>query len=336
MRTFPSPGASDRVVRSSATALAGVVVGVVSLVAATRVAHGPLPVAVGHLGRLSPLPLALAAVSAVLVPSATAAAWRSGLSAVGETLTYRQAWACYGLGSLANTFLPGKLGEAARIEAFARRLDHPRRRWLAGGVSATVAFCQSAVFAVLLTLGAAGGALPAWAVGPAVGLPALLWLGRVVFVRRRAGARVECLRAATTLSLSAWARLLAWIAAGTFARLLLAAAILNALSAPRPLTGAVVAIVAQALGRAVPFAPGGAGVPAAVMAIGLSRAGIDGATAAAAALSFHAFETGAAIVFGGSGWLVARLVPGVDTQSAGGPDGLPERGPAVAAAAAAS
>jgi uncharacterized membrane protein YbhN (UPF0104 family) len=73
--------------------------------------------------------------------------------------------------------------------------------------------------------------------------------------------------------------------------------------------GATVAIASHALGSAVPFAPGGAGVPALTMAVGLTQAGLDPATSAGAALLIHSFETAACVIFGLSGWLVLRVAP---------------------------
>jgi uncharacterized membrane protein YbhN (UPF0104 family) len=75
---------------------------------------------------------------------------------------------------------------------------------------------------------------------------------------------------------------------------------------PRARVG--IAPVAWLRSGAVPFVPGGA-VGAAAMAMGLDRAGLDPAAAAAAALSFHAIETAASLLFGGAGWLQLRSRP---------------------------
>ena len=136
---------------------------------------------------------------------------------------------------------------------------------------------------------------------------------------------------ATALTATAWARLLGCVSVGALARLLLATAVLDALSVPHPLAAAVVGIGALALGNALPLAPGAAGVPAAAMAVGLSRSGIDTGSAVAAAISFHAFETAAAIVFAAVGWLVMRGMP----QPGGHPGARPaardrDRPPAAA------
>jgi uncharacterized membrane protein YbhN (UPF0104 family) len=204
------------------------------------------------------------------------------------------------MGCLANTVLPARLGEAVRIESFARRSAGSDRRLCAVGAAAAIGLGQSLVFGVVIALGAAGGFLPAWAAATlalpvAATLVALRW--------RRSGrlARVGIARAA-------WLRSLGWIGASSVARLGTAAAVLAALSAHGPVGLAFVAIGARALGGAVPFVPGGA-VGAAAMAMGLDRAGLDPAAAAAAALSFHAIETAASLLFGGAGWLQLRSRP---------------------------
>jgi uncharacterized membrane protein YbhN (UPF0104 family) len=224
-------------------------------------------------------------------------------------MTFREAWGCYGFGCLANTVLPGKMGEAVRVESFARRNEHRQRRWLAGGVSATIGLGQSVVFAIILTVGAIGGALPLWAAALSFALPVAGIGGGALVVRHRRDGRLVCLATAATLAPAAWARALGWIAVSGVARLLTAAAVLEALSVPHPVCCAFVAIGARAAGGALPFAPGGMGVGAAAMAIGLGRTGLDTGTAVTAALSFHTLETGASVLFGTTGWLLLRLKP---------------------------
>jgi uncharacterized membrane protein YbhN (UPF0104 family) len=243
----------------------------------------------------------------VLVPAATSAAWRSVLDSCGERLTFREAWGCYGVGCLANTVLPARMGEAARVASFARRSRHERSRWLACGVSATIGLGQSVVFAGVLSVGAAGGLIPVWAAAVSLVLPLVGVVTGVFAVRRRGDGRIACLATAARLAPTAWARALGWITVSGIGRLLTVAAVLEALSVPHPVAGAFVAIGARAVGGAVPFAPGGAGVGAAAMAIGLSRTGVDTGTALAVAVSFHTLETAASVLFGATGWLLLRL-----------------------------
>ncbi len=286
-----------------------VLTGLGTAAVATLLARTPLEKALAALGSQRPLPLGVAILCALLVPLMTAAAWRSALHSHREALSFRDAWGCYGAGSLANSVLPGGAGEAVRIESFARRLGSPRRRLLACGTSATIALSQALVLSVVLAAGVAAGALPLWAIVPALALPGGLGAARLLLARRRPDGHLAQAAAVVGLSRLAWARLLAWLVGSALLRLLAVAAVLDALAAPHPVTSAVVAIGARAIGNAIPLAPGSVGVPAAAMAIGLHRAGIANGTAVAAALSFHALETGAALMFGIAGFVLLRLGP---------------------------
>jgi uncharacterized membrane protein YbhN (UPF0104 family) len=280
-------------------------------------ARGRLGEAAARLGDERPAPLLLAAACAAAVPLATTAAWRSALASRGGGLGFGESWSCYGLGSLANAVLPAKLGEVARIEAFARRLPAPRRRLVAGGASALVGLTQAAALALILAAGAAAGALPAWAAAPALALvPAALCV-RATASRGRAGGKVAGAVAAVALSPGAWVRVAGWVAVAAVARLAAIGAVLASLHVHHPVDAAVVAVGAQALGNVVPLAPGGAGVPAAAMALGLTRFGLGGETATAAALSFHAVETCTSAAFGLCGLALARR--GVSLPGQGAP-----------------
>jgi uncharacterized membrane protein YbhN (UPF0104 family) len=295
--------------RSPVCSVAGALFVGGSLVVAVLVVRGQLATAAGELAGQRLLPLLLAAACALLVPATTAAAWRSVLASCGVALRATDAWGCYGLGCLANTFLPGRAGDALRVELFSRRLDHERRRWLACGVSTTVGLAQSAVLGAVLVAGAVAGALPVWLAVPAVALPAALWGGGRLALRLHPEGRVACLATSATLTTGAWVRLSAWIGAGALARLLVLASVLDALSAPHPVAAAVVAVCGLTVGGAVPLAPGAAGLAAATMTVALGHAGIDTSTALAAAVSFHAFETGSGLLFAASGWVALRLTP---------------------------
>jgi uncharacterized membrane protein YbhN (UPF0104 family) len=254
------------------------------------------------------LPLFIAGLCAPLAPAATAGAWRSVLASRQNGLTVAEAWGCYGLGSVANTFLPGRAGDALRIELFSRRLRQRNRRWLACGVAASVGIAQSAVFGCILAMGSLLGALPIWAIVPALALPCVTWCAGRIALRRQPGERVACLATAAMLSPLAWARLLTWTATAALARFLLAVAVLGALGVPDAVPIAIVALGGAAAGNSLPFAPGGAGVAAATMSLALRQAGLSTSTAVAAAVTFHAFETAAGLLFGASGWLLLRLV----------------------------
>src|SRR5262249_45102599 len=166
------------------------------VVAAGLVARNSLSSAWHELADGRRLPLVLAAGCAPLVPGLTAAAWRSVLASLGAPLDVRQAWWCYGAGSLATTFLPGRMGDALRIELFSRRLRHPRRRWLACGVAAAIGLAQSVVLGLVLALDSIAGALPLWAAAPSLAFPALMFAGGRLALLRRPDGRVACLAGA--------------------------------------------------------------------------------------------------------------------------------------------
>ena len=214
---------------------------------------------------------------------------------------------CYGLGSIANTFLPGRAGDALRIELFSRRLQEQGGRWLAGGVSVCVALAQSVVFGCVLGVGVLLDALPMWVIAPSVALPLATWgIGRLV-LHGHSDEQVARLAIVAGLSPPAWSRLLGWVTAAALARLMLVVAVLDALAVRETPTVALVALCGVAIGNALPFAPGGAGVAAAAMSVALGHAGVPASSALAVAVSFHAFETAAALLFGASGWLLLRL-----------------------------
>lgn len=259
-----------------------------------------------QVANLRGFPLLIAAVVAPLAPATTAAAWHSVLASRGLAVRRRDVWGCYGIGSVANTFVPGRAGDALRIELVARRLEHPQRRWLACGISASVGLAQSAVLGGVLAAGAFAGALPLWATVPALAVPLTAWGAGRLALRRGPRSRVACLAAPSTLSASAWGRLLCWIGASAVARIVAVAAVLAALAVPHPLPTAIVAICGLAAGHLLPFAPGFAGMAAATMTVALGRSGVPASTALAAAVSFHALETAAGLLFALGGWLAMR------------------------------
>jgi hypothetical protein len=276
-------------------------------VAAVAILRARLSTAVADLARERPLPLAIGALCLLLVPHAHAAAWRAALSPGRPRLAYSEAWVCYGMGSLANTILPAKLGEPVRIGLFAQRLTGPRPRIHACSASAAVGLAQTSALLALLAVGALVGAMPLWAATPIVLI--LLAIGGA----RLIGARCRLLSdpsgrftSIATLASSAWRGLLGWIGAAACLRLAAMAAVLNASWAPHPFRNAVVALAAGALGNVLPLAPGGLGVPAAAMAVALGQGGMTTGAAFAVAVTFHVLETASGLVFGSTGWLVAR------------------------------
>ncbi len=281
---------------------AGVVAGLALL--AVRARHS-LGGAGGDLRKLHPLPLGVGAAALAVTFAASAAAWRSALRAAGAPVRFREAWGCYGAGSLANAVLPARLGEAVRVGLFAGRLPCADARWVSGGAWLAVAAARAAVYALACAAAGLLGVLPTWTlVGPAgaaVGLAAA-----VLALRGRGAGPFARFGLRRTLTPRAGAALLAWVTLGAAARLTGAACVLHSLEVANPLTTAFVGLAAMALAASVPFAPGGAGVAGAAMAVALERSGVATGTAVASAVAFHAVETLTSVAFGSGGWVALR------------------------------
>jgi Lysylphosphatidylglycerol synthase TM region len=214
--------------------------------------------------------------------------------ALGAGLGLRQAWGCYGAGSLANTVLPARIGDGVRIALFARYLPGAGRGWRSGGACLWVATARGLVFGAVCTGAIAGGLLPGWTIViPALGLAVL------------AGA-AACLKGRTSPPPQP-RLLLAWAGLSATARVAAGVCVLSALGAPRPVTSALIGLAALGASAAVPLAPGGAGLAGAGMALALGHSGVPPSTAAAAAVTFHALETLAGVAFGATGWLALRF-----------------------------
>jgi uncharacterized membrane protein YbhN (UPF0104 family) len=281
------------------------VVGLGALAATAVYARHSLAAAPARLHDLHPVPLALAAGGLLVTLAASAGAWRCALRSAGAKLCFREAWGCYGLGSLANAVLPARLGEAVRIGLFAGRLTGLDRRWLSGGACLAVATARGAVYALTCVAAAAAGLLPGWTLAAplvvAVALAAFLTI-----VRTRAKGRTAGLGLAAGLSPAAWTVLLGWVSLAAVSRLAAAVGVLEALDVARPFAAAIVGLAALAVGSTIPIAPGGAGVAGVGMALALVQLGVAPSTAVAAAMAFHAIETLASLVFGSSGWVALR------------------------------
>jgi len=304
-RLLAPGGATGRFVCSSA--VFALVVAVAGIVAAVAILQGRLSTAAADLARERPAPLTIGALCLLLVPHAHAAAWRTALSTGSPRLAYQEAWLCYGMGSLANTILPAKLGEPVRIGLFAQRLAGPRPRMHACSASAAVGLAQTSALLALLAVGALVGAMPLWAALPIVGILLAVGGARLIGTRcRLLSAPRGRFKSVAALGCSAWRGLLGWIGAAACLRVAAVAAVLSAASAPHPCRNAIVALAAGALGNVLPFAPGGLGVPAAAMAVALGQGGMTAGGALAAAVTFHVLETASGLVFGSTGWLVAR------------------------------
>ena len=236
----------------------------------------------------------------------SAGAWWSALRLCGSRLSLADTNARYGVGSLVNTFVPARVGDAVRIALFSRAFDHRDRLWTTGGAFAAVGAARAIVLAVLVVCGAAVGALPLWpllVLGVMVGAAvSVAWLSRGRRARTHVAHALDAFRALGRNPRSGCS-IVAWIALAAIGRLGSAAAISAALGLPAPLTAAIIIVPALELAGLMPLTPGNFGVTSGAIAMALQAHGIGMTEALSIGIAYHAVETGVSLLFGVSGLL---------------------------------
>jgi uncharacterized membrane protein YbhN (UPF0104 family) len=114
--------------------------------------------------------LSLSTLGFLLSLAATARAWQLVFRALGSGVGGIEACARYGAGSLANTFLPARLGDGARLALFARTLPRsPGRTLSSAGALAAIGVSRGLAHALVILVGAALGAIRSgrWSRSPA-------------------------------------------------------------------------------------------------------------------------------------------------------------------------
>ena len=295
--------------RTMAVAIATVLAaGGVAYVVASGSLGGTLAQGLSSLGTADKRWLWLAAAGFAGSLFATAAAWRSTVNACGARMSHVDAWARYGVGSILNTFLPGRIGDAARVGLFSKAFPQDRggRALTAVGALGAVSIAEALTQAPIVGAAAGFGAVPLWSilavVGIASGLAGLAFAAR----KRLRGGRIRHLVDAFG-SLSASPRqaahLFAWSGAATASRVLAAAAIAAAVGIPSPLEAGLIMSAVLSLATAIPLTPGNVGVTSAAIVLALDSRGVPLASAIAAGVAFHAVEAAAGIIFGAGGAL---------------------------------
>ena len=236
--------------------------------------------------------LGIAGLCFAAAVACSAASWRALL---GPPLSFGNACARYGVGSLANTFLPGHAGDAIRIGLFGRVV-------LGGAlpVAGTVAAVGAVRWLALMPLALAGvimSNLPPLALGGAavalLPLPALWLLARRG--SRRARAALAPLRQADR---STYAAVLGWIIGTLGARIAAVATVGTALGISHPIATALLVVPALEVAGLVPLTPANAGVAGGAAAIAFHAQGTPMHAALAAGFVVHAVETCAGVAFG--------------------------------------
>ncbi|HUJ92047.1 MAG TPA: lysylphosphatidylglycerol synthase domain-containing protein [Gaiellaceae bacterium] len=305
----------NRLGRRGLAAAGGLLVMLAVLVATPQLLGSRVDAAVGTLDDANMTWLWLAGAGFFVAVLASAGSWLSAIRMCGGRLSAGDACARYGAGSLVNTLVPARAGDAVRIGLFSRALPNRERLWTTGGAFAALGAARAVVLAALVVAGSLAGAMPLWPLLVLLGLVAvavgLAWRAR----RRSAGGRLShLLDAFRALGREprAAVRLVAWIALSTAGRLAAATAVGAALGIRQPLAAAVVIVPALDLAGMMPLTPGNIGVTSGAIAMAFQAHGISFTRGLAAGIAFHAVETAVGILFGLSSviWLAPYPSPG--------------------------
>lgn len=237
---------------------------------------------------------------AVSVLSA-AGSWRSAVALCGGRIGITDAAARFGVGSLVNTFVPARAGDAVRLALFSRSLDERGRLWRTSGSFVALGAARALVFTGLAVAGATTGALPLWPVAALLGLAATAAAVALRARRREAIGRVAyALDAFRTLGRepARGARLVGWVALSVAGRIAAAAAVGAALGISRPLEAALVIVPALDVAGTLPLTPGNLGITSGAVAVAFRAQGIPFAHGLAAGIAFQAVETAVGIAYG--------------------------------------
>ena len=293
---------SRRVVTSALVA----VVMTIGLVLVPNVVGTRLHEAVTRLHQAQPLWLWAAGGAFLVTLVCVAFAWRCAFAECGGCVSRRQTLARYGLGSLANSASPARIGDALRIALFSRSLEGSDRLWTSSGAFAAISAVKVAISAALLIAASASNSIPLWPLEAASAFAVALAVA-AFFARKRPIAHhaLHLLDAFRALAHSprGTAVLVGWVGAAALARVAAAAAVVAAFGLPAPLGAALVIVPALDLAGLFPITPGNIGVASAAVAAVLQSRGVNFTTALSTGLAFHAMETLTSIVFGLGGVL---------------------------------
>jgi len=254
--------------------------------------------------------LALAGFLASAVSSA--GIWHEGMAAAGRRASLADACARYGVGSLVNSFTPGRLGELARVALFSQTVPEEGRGWATGGGVAAIVAARAVAMAVALCAAAAFGAVPVWVVGTLLAIGAAGFVAAVAARHRVQSSRLERLLApfrALGNDPKRSARLVAWALAAAAARVVALAATAAAVGVPSAFVVALILLPALDLASVIVVTPGNVGISSGMTAVALASHGVALPLGLTAGLAIHAAETAVGICFGLVGTLALAPVP---------------------------
>ncbi len=265
--------------------------------------------ALGTLGRADPRWLWLAAIAFAVSLVGSAGCWRSAIGLCGGRTTLADATARYGAGSLVNTFVPARAGDAVRLALFSRLVPGERKVWTTGGAFVAVAAARAAVLGVLVAAGSVFGVVPWWPSLVAVGLVA----GGVALAVRARKSHAHLLDAFRALGLASALRLGGWIALSVLGRFAGATAISAAIGIHRPLVAALLILPALDVSGLIPLTPGNIGIASAAIAIAFQAHGVSFDRGLAAGITLQALETAVGLTIGTASvlWLAPYRSPGI-------------------------
>jgi len=288
-----------RVSRSSLAAGALLLCALAAAVATPQLLGSRVGSALGTLERADPRWLWLAAVAFAVSLVGSAGCWRSAIGLCGGRTTLADATARYGAGSLVNTFVPARAGDAVRLALFSRLVPGERKVWTTGGAFVAVAAARAAVLGALVAAGSVFGVVPWW--------PSLVAVGLVV------AAALLARRARRHLELRDLARLAAWVLLSVLGRFAGAAAISAAIGIHRPLVAALLILPALDVSGLIPLTPGNIGIASAAIAIAFRTHGISFDRGLAVGITLQALETAVGLTIGTASvlWLAPYRSPGI-------------------------
>ena len=226
-----------------------------------------------------------------------AGSWRTML---GSQLRLGSACARYGVGSLANSFLPARAGDAVRIGLFSR--VSPGGMLAVAGAVAAVGIAR---WLALLPLGVAGvvdSSLPPFAI--ALAAVAVLPLVAAWLLARRGSERARALLAPLrSARRKTYCALAGWVLGTLAARVAAATLAADALGITHPLLAALLVVPALELAGVVPLTPANIGIAGGAAAMAFHAHGTPMHTALAAGLALHAVETAAGVAVGATSFL---------------------------------
>jgi uncharacterized membrane protein YbhN (UPF0104 family) len=297
-------------------ATAAVLFALVVAVATPQILGTRVAAAFAALNHADPTWLWLAGIGFCVAVVTAAGSWRCAIRLCGGSLPLHDACARYGAGSLVNTFVPFRAGDAVRLGLFSRVLPNRERLWTTGSAFGALGAARAVVLGALVIAGFAAGTLPIWPLFIALGFVAV---AVAVSIRARRHDAVSCaghlLDAFRALGRdpAAAVRLVAWVAVSTAGRLAAATAVAAALGIHHPLAAAIVIIPALEVAGMIPVTPGNVGITSGAIALAFQSQGVSFTSGLAAGIAFHAVETAVGLMSGLASvvWLAPYRSPGL-------------------------